>query len=127
MVSSPSQQMPSSAPSPCLSLRVAVATTGRGIVDHHFGHADRFEIYDVDAEHAVFCETRRVVPYCQGGHGDHDDLAEIIQTLQDCQAVLVTKIGVGPDDVLRAAGIEPVQDYDAIGDALFRLYNTWVV
>jgi nitrogen fixation protein NifB len=52
-------------------------------------------------------------------------LERVINLLCDCQAVLVSRIGAGPDDCLREAGIEPVQVYDQIETALFDFYDTY--
>ena len=104
-------------------LRIAVASKGYGLVDQHFGHAESFLIYEVDGTQATLLETRTCKPYCQGGHGETSSLDRIINLLRDCQAVLVSRIGVGPDDRLRQARIEPVQVYDQIETALFDFYQ----
>ena len=38
-------------------------------------------------------------------------MAEILETIQDCAAVFVAKIGDGPTDKLAARGITAVADY----------------
>ncbi|MBP0000137.1 MAG: dinitrogenase iron-molybdenum cofactor [Cyanobacteria bacterium SID2] len=107
------------------SLRVAVATRGYGIVNQHFGHANCFQIYDVKDSEAIWLEERPVTSYCHGPEDGPGDLDAILQTLKDCQAVLVSRIGHGPDDRLRKAGIEPVLACDTIETALFELYANW--
>ena len=109
--------------SPSQKIRLAVASKGHGLVDQHFGHAASFLIYEVDGIQATYLETRTCIPYCQGGHGETASLDQIINLLRDCKAVLVSRIGVGPDDRLREAGIEPVQVYDQIETALFDFYE----
>jgi nitrogen fixation protein NifB len=106
-------------------LRIAAASKGSGLVDQHFGHADSFLIYEVDGTQATWLETRTCTPYCQGGHGETSSLERVINLLSDCQAVLVSRIGAGPDDQLREVGIEPVQVYDQIETALFDFYETY--
>jgi nitrogen fixation protein NifB len=49
--------------------------------------------------------------YCQGGFGDEDSLESVIRAINDCAAVFVAKIGGCPKDDLRAAGIDPVEQY----------------
>lgn len=66
-----------------------------------------------------------MTPYCHGNNNEPGDLTPIVSTLQDCKAVLVSRIGVGPDDLLREAGIEPIQVYEVIETALFDFYETW--
>ena len=38
-------------------------------------------------------------------------MADILETIQDCQAVFVAKIGDGPRDKLRAIGVQAVAGY----------------
>jgi nitrogen fixation protein NifB len=59
----------------------------------------------------VFVGHRRVDHYCQGGWGEDEQLPSIVSAINDCHAVLVTKIGACPRDELKAAGIEPVERY----------------
>lgn len=106
------------------TLRVAVATRGDGLVNQHFGHASSFQIYDVAENEAVWVEERAVTPYCHGPDNGPGNLDLILQTLRDCKAVFVSRIGHGPDDRLRKAGIEPVRVYDAIETALFEFCNS---
>ena len=52
-------------------------------------------------------------------------MARILQTIADCQAVFVAKIGDGPLDKLAAVGIEAVSDYpwEPIDQALLDYVN----
>ncbi|NEO27102.1 MAG: dinitrogenase iron-molybdenum cofactor [Kamptonema sp. SIO4C4] len=104
--------------------RVAVASKTGKLVDVHFGHASSFDIYDVDEEQAEFIEKRHVNPYCHGAENTPGDLDEILQTLADCQAVLVSRIGIGPDDRLNAAGIAPIQTYETVETAVLEAWET---
>jgi nitrogen fixation protein NifB len=54
---------------------------------------------------------RRVDLYCQGGYGEEETLPSVVSAINDCHAVLVSKIGACPRDELKAAGIEPVDEY----------------
>jgi nitrogen fixation protein NifB len=94
-----------------LRVLVAVATKGQGKVNEHFGHASEFQIYEVSATGAQFVGHRRVDHYCQGGWGEEEQLPSIIDAINDCHAVLVSKIGRCPREELAAAGIEPVEQY----------------
>ncbi len=91
--------------------RVAVATKGGGLVDQHFGHAREFLVYDVDPEGVRLVGRRATATYCAGGDGDDDALEGAVRALQDCQAVLVARIGHCPRGQLAAAGIEASQDH----------------
>lgn len=94
-----------------ITVLVAVATEGGGKVNQHFGHATEFQIFEVGAKAATFVGHRRVDLYCQGGYGEDEQLPSIVNAINDCHAVLVSKIGACPRDELKAAGIEPVDEY----------------
>ncbi len=94
-----------------IAVLLAVATEGHGKVNQHFGHATEFQIYEVNAAGATFVGHRRVDLYCQGGYGEDEQLPSIVGAINDCHAVLVSKIGACPRDELTAAGIEPVDQY----------------
>lgn len=94
-----------------ISLLVAVATKGSGLINEHFGHAKEFQVYELSAKGAKFVGHRRVDLYCQGGYGDEDSLSTVIRAINDCHAVFVAKIGGCPKADLTAAGIEPVEQY----------------
>lgn len=96
---------------PDMKVLVAVATEGHGKVNQHFGHATEFQIFELTAASATFVGHRRVDLYCQGGFGEDEQLPSIVNAINDCHAVLVAKIGACPRDELKAAGIEPVDQY----------------
>jgi nitrogen fixation protein NifB len=94
-----------------ISVLVAVATKGHGVINEHFGHASEFQIYELSASGAKFVGHRRVDLYCQGGYGEEDSLDTVIRAINDCHAVFVAKIGGCPKADLLKAGIEPVDAY----------------
>lgn len=94
-----------------MKVLVAVATQGGGKVNQHFGHATEFQIFELTPGSATFVGHRRVDLYCQGGYGEDEQLPSIVTAINDCHAVLVSKIGACPRDELTAAGIEPVDEY----------------
>ena len=94
-----------------MKVLVAVATEGHGKVNQHFGHATECQIFEVSPSEAHFVGHRRVDLYCQGGYGEDEQLPSIVNAINDCHAVLVSKIGACPRDELSAAGIEPVDEY----------------
>ncbi len=105
---------------------VAAATKGGGLVNRHFGHATEFLIYEVDAAEARFVSHRKVDQYCHGGEGEDTNLDQIVQSLSDCKAVLVSRIGDCPQKKLRQAGIEVVEAYDVIETVALKFYQTWL-
>lgn len=55
--------------------RIAVASKSGTMVDTHFGHADRFLIYEVSAAQMRLVESRAITPFCRGRGvcGDEED------------------------------------------------------
>ncbi|RXG95270.1 nitrogenase cofactor biosynthesis protein NifB [Bradyrhizobium zhanjiangense] len=94
-----------------ITLLVAVATKGSGLINEHFGHAKEFQVYELSTSGAKFVGHRRVDVYCQGGYGEEDRLSAIMRGIHDCHAVFVSKIGGCPKSNLIKAGIEPVDQY----------------
>ena len=94
-----------------IKILIAVATKGDGKINQHFGHASEFQIYETSTAGATLVGHRRVDLYCQGGYDDEATLPTVIRALNDCHAVLVAKIGGGPRDELKLAGIDPVDGY----------------
>jgi nitrogen fixation protein NifB len=107
---------------------VAVATKGGGVVNQHFGHATEFSIYEAAEGWAKLVQIRQVARYCgptaQGtngpGGGDTRDstLDSTVRLLSDCAAVLCSKIGPAPREALTAAGIQPMEVYDLVDQAV---------
>ncbi|KYK43844.1 nitrogenase cofactor biosynthesis protein NifB [Bradyrhizobium liaoningense] len=94
-----------------ITLLVAVATKGSGLINEHFGHAKEFQVYELSTFGVKFVGHRRVDVYCHGSCGDEDRLSPILRGIHDCHAVFVAKIGGCPKSNLIKAGIEPVDQY----------------
>ncbi|SFN91375.1 nitrogen fixation protein NifB [Bradyrhizobium sp. Rc3b] len=94
-----------------ITLLVAVATKGSGLINEHFGHAKEFQVYELSTSGAKFVGHRRVDVYCQGGYGEEHRLSAIMRGIHDCHAVFVSKIGGCPKSNLIQAGIEPIDQY----------------
>jgi predicted Fe-Mo cluster-binding NifX family protein len=71
--------------------RIAFAGAGE-YVDQHFGSARYFQVYDIaDSGNHEHVETRTAQAQCRGNcEGGFDHL---LQILNDCDAVFVSKIG----------------------------------
>jgi nitrogen fixation protein NifB len=94
---------------------VAVASSGGGRVNQHFGRAEEFWIYEAAPGWARFVQARNVRRYCSGLLGCDDDpsaLDRLMEMLSDCAAVVVTDIGPHPREALENAGIRCI----ALGD-----------
>jgi len=109
-------------------VRMAVATSGGGLVDRHFGEAGDFSIYEVTATGVRFLGRRAVQPYCSGpehcGEGS-STLAGTLAALAGCEAVLCTRIGYEPWRHLEEAGILPNGEHamEPVAEALAAVYR----
>ena len=89
---------------------MAVATSGQGVINMHFGHAKEFLIYEASPQGVRFISHRKTELYCSGDDtcGDGESvLGRTIRTLEGCEAVLCSKIGYEPWELLEQAGIMP--------------------
>jgi nitrogen fixation protein NifB len=87
-------------------LLVAVATTGGGRINQHFGHAREFQIYEASGSGVRLVGHRKVDQYCQGGWGEDASLDSTLALLDGIAAVLCSKVGRCPREALRKAGVE---------------------
>jgi len=99
--------------------RFAVATKTGAIVDLHFGHADKFFIYEGNENETRFIETRSVSKYCDGSGCDKEDKwASVIRAVSDCDAVLALRIGPTPEKRLQENGIDVITTYERVETAV---------
>jgi predicted Fe-Mo cluster-binding NifX family protein len=89
---------------------IAVASKDGRDINQHFGHAERFLIYDVENGDARLVEERTVERYCSfdpehplRGHL----LRDIVQALAGCRAVVTAQMGEHPKSELEKLGVEP--------------------
>ncbi|WP_319529254.1 nitrogenase cofactor biosynthesis protein NifB [uncultured Cohaesibacter sp.] len=114
-------------PSDSRPVFMAVASSGQGIINQHFGHAKEFMIYEASPRGARFVGHRKTDQYCGGDTtcGDAEtSLQKTIRMLSDCEAVLCSKIGYEPWDQLEAAGIIPNGEHamEPIAKAVMDVY-----
>lgn len=107
---------------------MAVATTGGGLVNQHFGHAREFLVYEASPQGVRFIGHRKVAQYCEGGAscGDGESvLARTIRALEGCEAVLCSRIGYEPWGMLEEAGIVPNGEHamEPIEEAVMAVYR----
>lgn len=90
-----------------MAYRVAIASSDGIVVNQHFGHAERFHIMELIPESGQyqFLETRNVQPCCQCQQHEESSFDAVLRTLQDVQAILVSKIGNGAADYLEQKGM----------------------
>jgi predicted Fe-Mo cluster-binding NifX family protein len=101
-------------------IKLAVASKEGLAISAHFGHAQQFRIYEADPNGCHLLEIREVAHYCLGQHSDQAAMTGILETIKDCHAVFVAKIGDGPTEKLKAVGVRSVSRYayEAIEDSL---------
>jgi nitrogen fixation protein NifB len=107
---------------------MAVATSGQGVINMHFGHAKEFLIYEASPDGVRFMSHRKTDLYCGGddtcGEGE-SVLQQTIRSLAGCEAVLCSKIGYEPWDMLEQAGIIPNGEHamEPIEEAVMAVYK----
>lgn len=107
---------------------MAIATSGGGVINQHFGHATEFLVYEASPTDVRFIGHRKVDLYCSGSDtcGDAETtLEKIIRTLEGCEAVLCSKIGFEPWGLLEEAGIQPNGEHamEPIEEAVAAVYK----
>lgn len=107
---------------------MAVATSGQGLINVHFGHAKEFLIYEASPDGVRFISHRKTELYCSGDStcGEAETaLQKNIRTLEGCEAVLCSKVGYEPWEMLEQAGIMPNGDHamEPIEAAVMAVYK----
>lgn len=105
---------------------MAVASSGGGMVNQHFGHATEFLIYEASPQGVRFMSHRKVELYCAGNDDDGVPILQrIIETLHGCEAVLCSKVGFEPWGMLEEAGIQPNGEHamEPIEEAVAEVYK----
>ncbi len=107
---------------------MAVATSGQNVINVHFGHAKEFLIYEASPNGVRFISHRKADQYCGGDTscGDGESvLQQTVRALEGCEAVLCSKIGYEPWEILENAGIMPNGEHamEDIEEAVMLVYN----
>ena len=107
---------------------MAVATSGQGVINVHFGHAKEFLIYEASPDGVRFISHRKADAYCGGDTtcGETETtLQRTIRSLEGCEAVLCSKVGYEPWEMLEQAGIMPNGEHamENIEDAVMAVYQ----
>ena len=98
-------------------MKIAIGTGDGVFVTEHFGYAVQFQVWDLAGDVPRFVETRRNLAACGVGPGaDASALMDrSVETVSDCRAVVVARIGECAITRLTALGIlafeadEPVE------------------
>lgn len=103
------------------SYRFAVASKSGMLVDSHFGQVSELYIYEYKNGESKYIEKRQIPKYCTGSEqcyeGD-DKISIIINTITDCDGVIVMRIGESPKKKLKEKNISAFATYDRIEAAV---------
>ena len=110
---------------------MAVATSGGGLINQHFGHATEFLIYEASPKGVRFISHRKVDQFCIGNDtcGEKESaLSGSIRALKGCESVLCSKIGYEPWSLLEEAGIVPNGEHamEPIEEAIMAVYKEMI-
>ena len=89
------------------SIKVAFATSDLQVVDQHFGAAESFAIYQLDANHTMFFAATKFGTLAMDGN--EEKLAAKINALRGCLAVYSQAIGASAIAQLSAKKIQPLK------------------
>ncbi|HZV81619.1 MAG TPA: NifB/NifX family molybdenum-iron cluster-binding protein [Geobacteraceae bacterium] len=86
---------------------IAVATKDGKLINQHFGHAERFLIFDVDDGSAKLVDEKKTDKYCTYDP-EHPlrrhVLEKIASALDGCSAIVSSKIGEAPQQEMERLG-----------------------
>lgn len=103
---------------------IAVASKDGKDINQHFGHAERFLIYDVEGSEARLVDEKKVERYCSYDQ-DHPLRAHLLQAiancLSGCRAVVCAQIGQGPQMEMERLGLDTFVAEGAIKPTLVEL------
>lgn len=91
------------------SYKIAAASSDGIVVNQHFGHAEKFLIFEVNGSSFDFTEIRTVEPVCSLRNHDNEKLTENLRKIQDCKYLLVSRIGAGASARAEQFGITPME------------------
>jgi predicted Fe-Mo cluster-binding NifX family protein len=102
------------------AVRVAIGTHTGVRVSEHFGHATRFEIWELGPDGARLVESRVNRPACGVGSDRADELMDAsVAAVADCRAVVVARLGECALNRLDKLGILAFETEDPV-DATVR-------
>ena len=89
---------------------IAVASKDGREINQHFGHAERFLIYEVENDSVKLVDEKKVERYCSFDP-EHPLRSRVLKgigdALQGCRAVATAQMGEHPRGELENLGIEP--------------------
>ena len=90
-----------------MTVKIAFASSDRRAVNQHFGAAEAFAIYELDAGSTRMIEVAEFMETAMDGH--EGKLAAKVELLGDCAAVYCNAAGASAIQQLLAKGIQPMR------------------
>lgn len=87
-------------------LKIAFATADGTAVDQHFGWCRRFDVYEVDADHARLAQTRELAA---ATNEEDSKIESRLDAVRDCAIVHVAAIGGTAAARVVNSGVMPVK------------------
>ena len=88
---------------------IAVASMDSKQIDQHFGHAERFLIFDVSGQEVTLVDEKKVSRYCTYD-ADHPLRGHLLKAIADaltgCRALVCAQIGQAPQKEMERFGID---------------------
>jgi len=104
-----------------MSYEIAVASSDGKVVNQHFGKATNFLIFEVEGDNFKYLKLLETQAFCNYGEHDENKLMSAVKALEGSRAVLVSKIGNGAVEALKAKGIDVFDVHDFIEDAFKKI------
>jgi len=107
--------------SPKGRLKMLVTSSDRRVINQHFGHADKFYVYQYEDGTIRLLEVREVSKYCNGpgscvDEGEKIDL--LIKATTGCDVILTMRIGLEPQKILEQQGKRVLTTYGFICESI---------
>jgi predicted Fe-Mo cluster-binding NifX family protein len=105
------------------AVKIALASSDGKFIDLHFGKCARFRIIEFNLLTKDYKEIqiRNAERLCaQGGH-THENLRNTTALLSDCKYIITARIGIWIVSELKQNGIEPVEFFGPVEEALKRI------
>jgi MoaA/NifB/PqqE/SkfB family radical SAM enzyme len=104
-------------------LTMLVTSSDRRIINQHFGHADKFYVYQYEDGAIRLLEVRDVIKYCEGPRNCTDEgerIDQLIKATTGCDVILTMRIGLEPQRILERQGKKVLATYGFIGESIHK-------
>jgi predicted Fe-Mo cluster-binding NifX family protein len=110
-----------------MSIRAAVSSTDGKVINQHFGKTEFFLIFELRGGEFQYVEKRSVKPCCNMGEHEENAFEKTAKALNDCQIILVSKIGGGAADYMESRGFAVYESPFPINAVLNKLITDGLV